>query len=151
MTHSTVAGCLLFACTLGAAVLSGHDQRQPPQSSTKHDTLTTEQKQRLAQHFKAAFGRRTAERRQASTRLNASGVQFLASERQKVQAQNASIRGAIASLSSGGTNARFDAIEREARELSKRAATATGAEREAIDRRAAQLLSELLGGKPPGR
>ena len=151
MTHATAAGCFLLMFTLGAAAPNGQDQRQPPQPSAKHETLTAEQKQRLAQHFKSAFGRRTVERRQETARLNASGAQFLASERQKIQTQNASVRTAIAGLSANSPNTRFDAIEREARELFRRAKTATGAEREAIDRRAAVLLTELRGAKSSGR
>lgn len=151
MTRATAIGCVLLVFTLGAALPNGHDQRQPPQPSAKHETLTAEQKQRLAQHFKSGFGRRTVERRQATARLNAGGAQFLASERQKIQAQNASVRSAMAGLSATNPNTRFDTIEREARELSRRAATATGAERQAIDRRAAELLAELRGAKSSGR
>lgn len=149
MTHSTAAACFFLTLTLGMPLVSGHNHRQQRPQSAKRETITTEQKQRLGQHFRRAFERRAAERKQALARLNSSRQQFLASERQKVETENRSVRTAIAGHRLDQADARFDAIEREARELSRRAATATAADRAAIDRRAAELLAELRGGTPP--
>jgi hypothetical protein len=149
MTHSTAAACFFLTFTLSMSFVTGHNHRQQRPQSAKREAVTPEQKQRLGQHFRQAFERRAVERKQGLARLSSSGQQFLASERQKVETENRVVRTAIAGHRLDQADARFDAIEREARELSRRAKTATAAERAAIDRRAAELLAELRVGTAP--
>ena len=81
-------------------------------------------------------------------RLKASNEQFRALERQKITSENAALRVRAGAFNSQAGDARYEAIEREARELTRRASKASDAERKAIDRRAAELLAELRGRKP---
>src|SRR5215211_423813 len=150
MMHATAIGLLLAAALiLGVSPDNDQGQRQKAAKPGKRETLTAEQKQRLTEDIKRAVERRKAERAQLLARLKSSDEQFLAQERQKITAENAAMRARAGAFTSQPGNARFDAIEREARELSRRAAKATPAERKAIDRRAAELLAELRGRKPP--
>ena len=147
MKRYTIAAALLVACAAGRAMPVGVAAQQ----RGRKETLTSEQKQRLKQNLERAIRERQAAEKQMIERLDASRQRFLASERQKVEAENASMRVRIAAHQGPQAEARIEAIEREARELSQRAAGASAAERAAIDRRAAELLRELRAAGAPVR
>jgi hypothetical protein len=141
-----IAGCVLSTIlVLGASVVGDGDQRQKSTKRGKREVPTAEQIQQLKQHAQRSFDERKAAQGRKLEQLKASEEKFRALERDTVNKENAAMRSRAGAFKAAASDARYDAIEREARELSRRARTATAAERAAIDRRAAALLAELRG------
>ena len=145
---TAVAGLLLSVTLMSGGPLVAQGERQKAAKSGKRETLTAEQKEKLKENIRQGAERRKAERPQLVARLKASNEQFRALERQKITSENAALRARAGAFKSQAGDARYEAIEREARELTRRASKASDDERKAIDRRAAELLAELRGRKP---
>lgn len=145
MNANATGFLLAVALPFCVAMVDGHEQRIQPTRPGKKETLSAEQKKRLLESSQRASELRKTERPQQLNQMRMLEQKFQLGERQKLAKDNAAIRAEINALRSPSSDARYDAIEREARELWRRAQTATAAEREAIDRRAAQLLRQLRG------
>ena len=150
MSSRLIAGFLLVAAlTSSGASMRADEQAIKPTRPGKQETLSAEQKRRIIESSQRAFQLRKTERPQLLKQLQATEQRLAAAEHQALAKENVAIRAQVSEFRSPAANARYDAIEREARELWQRAQKATAAEREAIDRRAAQLLEQLRG-RPQG-